>query len=393
MTGRERSIVGVTFVAHVLCHTSVLVVTGLLVPLQREFDLTEFWVTALPLLGYMLMGVGAVPAGLIADRWGARPVLAVYFWLTGLACAVAALAPNAWIFAGALTVLGAAVSLYHPTGLALISHGVERRGLALGIHGIAGSLGLAGSAFGLLMASVGSWRTAYWIIAGAAIACAIVFQFFPIHDGWTTRTPTRLETSARVPGRGSTKFLVLLYLAMALSGLNYRSLMTALPTYLTAESSGVYTGVGSGGIVLMVFLFGGLGQYLSGRLADWVNPIRLYVALVVASVPLAVLFALSAGVGAMGAAAAMALALVHFGTQPAENVLIAEHTPARARSTSYGIKFLVTFGLGALGAPAVGFLWRTTGTLAWTFVLFAAVAVVVAGVILLLANAFAQLKL
>ena len=174
MTGRERSIVGVTFVAHVLCHTSVLVVTGLLVPLQREFNLTEFWVTALPLLGYILMGVGAVPAGLIADRWGARPVLAVYFWLTGLACALAASAPNAWVFAGALTLLGAAVSLYHPTGLALISHAVERRGLALGIHGIAGSLGLAGSAFGLLMASVGSWRTAYWIIAGMAIACAIV---------------------------------------------------------------------------------------------------------------------------------------------------------------------------------------------------------------------------
>jgi MFS family permease len=138
--------------------------------------------------------------------------------------------------------------------------------------------------------------------------------------------------------------------------------------------------------VFLVFLFGGLGQYLTGRFADWVSPVRLYVGLVAASVPLALLLAASAGVGAIGAATAMALALVHFGTQPAENVLIAEHTPVRLRSTSYGIKFLVTFGLGALGAPAVGLLWRTTATLAWTFVYFAAIAVVIAGVMLLLAK-------
>lgn len=386
MTSRERRIVGVTLVAHVLCHSSVLVITGLLVPLRREFDLTEFWVTVLPLSGYVLMGVGAVPAGLMADRWGARPVLGAYFFLTGLGCAAAALAPNAWVFAGALTVLGAAVSLYHPTGLALISHGVEKRGLALGIHGIGGSLGLAGSSFGLLMASAGSWRAAYWILSGVAMVCAVVFSLLRIDDG-RGEAPTaiaRARAPGVAPGRGLLILLVPLYLAMMLSGFNYRSLMTALPTYLTAESAGVYVGVGSSGVVFAVFLFGGLGQYFVGRFADHTSPIRLYVGFVVASVPLALLLALSAGVGSMAAATAMALAVVHFGTQPAENVLIAEYTPARVRSTSYGIKFLVTFGLGALGAPAAGFLWKTTGTLAWTFVVFAAVATLVAGLIFLL---------
>ncbi len=392
MTGKERRIVGVTLVAHVLCHASVLVITGLLVPLQREFDLTEFWVTVLPLSGYVLMGVGAVPAGLMADRWGARPVLGVYFFLTGLGCAAAALAPNAWVFAGALTVLGAAVSLYHPTGLALISHGVEKRGLALGIHGIGGSLGLAGSSFGLLMASAGSWRAAYWILSGVAMVCAVVFSLLRIDDG-RGEAPTaraRARASGVAPGRGLVSLLVLLYLAMMLSGFNYRSLMTALPTYLTAESSGVYVGVGSSGVVFAVFLFGGLGQYLAGRFADHTSPLRLYVGCVVASVPLALLLALSAGVGNIAAATAMALAVVHFGTQPAENVLLAEYTPARVLSTSYGIKFLVTFGLGALGAPAAGLLWKTTGTLAWTFVVFAAVAVLVAGLIFLLAKEVAR---
>jgi len=386
MTRRERRIVGVTFVAHVLCHSSVLVITGLLVPLRREFDLSEFWVTVLPLSGYVLMGVGAVPAGLMADRWGTRPVLGMYFVLTSLGCAAAASAPNAWVFAGALTLLGAAVSLYHPTGLALISHGVEKRGLALGIHGIGGSLGLAGSSFGLLMASVGSWRAAYWILSGVAMVCAVVFSLLSIDDGRGKTATEKASASSVAPGRGLVSLLVPLYLAMALSGFNYRSLMTALPTYLTAESSGVYAGVGSSGVVFAVFLCGGLGQYLVGRFADHVSPVRLYVGFVVASVPLALLLATSGGVGHLAAGTAMALAVVHFGTQPAENVLIAEYTPARVRSTSYGLKFLVTFGLGALGAPAVGALWKTTGTLAWTFAVFAGVAVLVAGLIFLAAR-------
>ena len=386
MTRSERSIVGSTFVAHFLCHASVLIITGLLVPLQSEFDLTEFWVTALPLMGYILMGLGAVPAGLITDRWGERPVLLAFFALTGVSCAAVAMAPNAWAFGAALTGLGATASLYHPAGLAFISHGTAKRGHALGIHGIGGSLGLSGGAIGLWMASVGSWRAAYWILAALAAVCAVAFWMLPIDAGRAgTSRPNR--DVPKGPQRSTLiKMLLLLFTATMLAGFNYRSLMTALPTYLTAESSGSYSGTGRGGVVLAVFLVGGCGQYLAGRFADRWNPIYLYACLVAASVPLALLLALSAGVGGVAAAIAMGLALVHFGTQPAENVLIASLTPSNIRSTSYGIKFAVTFGFGALGAPMVGFLWRQTGTLAWTFVVFAVVAVIITAIVLTLAR-------
>jgi hypothetical protein len=102
------------------------------------------------------------------------------------------------------------------------------------------------------------------------------------------------------------------------------------------------------------------------------------------SIPLALLLAASGGVGGMAAGISMGLAFVHFGTQPAENLLIARMTPSSVRSTSYGVKFLVTFSIGALGAPVVGVLWKNTGTLAWTFVLFAAVAIIVTGIVLAL---------
>lgn len=384
MNRQEVSILGSTFVAHILCHSSVLLVAGLLVPLKHEFGLTEFWVTALPLLGYILMGLGAVPAGLITDRWGARPVLTVFFFFTGVSCAAAAVARSALGFAAALTALGATASLYHPTGLAFISHGIERRGTALGIHGIAGSLGLGGSAIGLWMTAAGDWRTAYWLLAAVAIVCAVVFPLLPVgHDRAKAVQPIPAARAKGLPPI-LVRMLVLLFAATMLGGFNYRSLMTALPTYLTAESSGVYAGAGRGGMVLTVFVLGGIGQFMAGRFADRASPLNLYVGLVATSVPLALLLALSAGVGGVAVAIAMGLALVHFGTQPAENVLIAQLTPARLRSTFYGFKFLVTFGFGALGAPAVGALWRQTGTLAWSFVVFAGVAVIVTLIVLAL---------
>lgn len=390
MTRTEVSILSSTFIGHIVCHASVLIVTGLLVPLKEEFELTKFWVTTIPLLGYILMGVGAVPAGLITDRYGARPVLLVFFIMTGVSSAAAAMAPNVWALVAALTALGATASLYHPTGLAFISHGVEKRGHALGIHGVAGSLGLGGGAIGLWMASMGSWRAAYWLIALVAFASAVAF--YVLHADVPPSETAHSKQDRMTPAHRSKiiKIMILLYAATMLSGFNYRSLMTALPTYLTAESSGAYLGAGKAHLVLLVFLIGGIGQYVSGRVADHISPVRLYLALIAISVPLALLLALSAGVGYFGASTAMALALFHFSTQPAENILIAKYSPPRLRSTSYGLKFLVTFGIGALGAPCVGFLWNETGTLAWTFVVFAAVAVIVTAIVLVLARTEAK---
>jgi MFS family permease len=255
------------------------------------------------------------------------------------------------------------------------------------------------------MATMGSWRTAYFVVAAVAVAAGVTLWVLPIHVEQRERDvpagpphSSKLETSFNPKAkniyggldRSVLIVLALLYGAMMFSGLNYRALMTSLPTYLTADEPGVYTGKGSSAIVLTVFVIGGIGQFLAGRFADRASAVRLYVALVATSVPMALLLAFSAGVGNLAAGAAMGLALVHFGTQPVENLLIAKHTPAHLRSMSYGFKFLLTFGVGALGAPMVGALWDATGTFAWTYVIFAAVAVIVTAIVMVLVKVIAR---
>jgi len=47
------------------------------------------------------------------------------------------------------------------------------------------------------------------------------------------------------------------------------------------------------------------------------------------------------------------------GMQPIENSLVAKYTPSRWRSTGYGIKFILVFGIGSFSVYLVGWIKET----------------------------------
>ena len=74
-------------------------------------------------LGYILLGVGAIPTGLIADRWSPKKMLVVYFVWIAAACGLLVVAQSTTSLVVGLTLIGAGASIYHPVGLTMISHG------------------------------------------------------------------------------------------------------------------------------------------------------------------------------------------------------------------------------------------------------------------------------
>jgi hypothetical protein len=77
--------------------------------------------------------------------------------------------------------------------------------------------------------------------------------------------------------------------------------------------------------------------------------------------PTAVLLAWIEG-SPVAAGAAGFFALLMFAQQPIENLLLAEWSDRRRFSRAYGIKFALTFGVGALGTLATGAVWQATGS-------------------------------
>jgi MFS family permease len=375
----ETSIILLTSLAHALCHIGELIFVGVMLEVKREFGLHEVQVTALALLGYVLMGLGALPVGYLSDRWGPRRLLQIYWLAMAGAGLIVALASNVvFLFAG-LTLLGLAASIYHPAGLAMLSLGVRRRGRAMGINGVAGSLGVAcGPLLGSHCAALGTWRSAYVALAVLALAAAgfmalsrarfrdVEAQLFALHrSSLPSRGGTRAAAWLGVP-----LALVCIFIAMMLGGFNYRCLVTALPPFFSGNQPSEQELFKGGWLVFITLVMGGIGQFAGGRAADHFGARRVYPAILAVMVPVSAGLALLEGsLAALPIACGVAICL--FAQQPVENSLLAEWTTARRRSISYGTKFALTFGIGALGTQAAGWIWGATGSMAPVFLVIA----------------------
>jgi len=373
----EWSIIVLASTGHALCHVAELLFAGVLLAVQQEFALSARVITAVPLMGWVLMGLGAIPAGLLTDRFSPRAMLIVYFVAVAAAGIGCAASQSVVGLVGALTAMGAAVSLYHPAGLALLSLGCRRKGRAMGIHGVAGSVGITvGPAFGLWMAKLGAWRWAYGIVAAVAAVAAVALWWTRAGEGvrGVSGDVAANPRDGRPAGRSLLWALTPLYGAVLLGGLSYRAFTTALPTLLDQLGSATAAIPWLPVVLTMVPLaLGSVGQFFGGRWADRVAPQWLYVALIAAAVPAACSVALAPTLG-LAAAAASLLALVQFAQQPVENAIIAHVTPARQRSTFYSVKFVLGFGVGAFGSHVAGEVWERQGALGPVFFVIAAFA-------------------
>ncbi len=375
---REHLLIGITSLGHFLCHLGELAFMGVMLAVKEELDLDPGMAAVLPMLGFVLMGVGALPVGLWADWCGPGRLLQVYFLSLAAAAGLVALSSGVGQLFVALTALGLALSIYHPVGLALLAAGVKEHGRAMGINGVAGSVGVAtGPLLGFAAAALGWWRGAFVALAVLSLLGAVLTSLArrhlgdleprslrprvvlaPVTDPWRRRLP-----------------MILLCLSMLLGGFNYRCLVTALPKYCSGDEVTSSSLLAGGQEVFLILLLGGcLGQYLGGwaidRLGAWAYPV-----FIVQLAPCGLALAVAEGTTA-GTLVATFLAFNLFAQQPIENALLARWTPHGRQGLSYGAKIALTFGFGALGSLVTGMIWQEAKTPAPVFFLFAATAAV-----------------
>ena len=142
-------------------------------PTATDFGFTD-WESLMPygVGAFMLFGLGSLPAGRLGDLWGRRQMMLLFFFGMGASLLLVSLTRNAWELAGALTVMGAFSSIYHPVGIPMLVRGAKRPGLAIGINGLAGNLGVAFAAVttGFLVKYAG-WRAAFATSWRTSTAC------------------------------------------------------------------------------------------------------------------------------------------------------------------------------------------------------------------------------
>ncbi len=159
----ELKSVGLISVGHGFSHLYMLILPPLF-PLIQE-DLAVSW-TELGLLFAVLSistGVAQLPAGILVDRIGARPVLFAGLILQAAPFALVALFPSYWGLVAVVLVSGIGISVFHPADYAIMAAQVrsERQGRAFGIHIFAGYAGwVVAPPLMLALASALGWAAA-----------------------------------------------------------------------------------------------------------------------------------------------------------------------------------------------------------------------------------------
>jgi len=305
-------------------------------------------------------GLCALLAGWLADRYGSKRLLLLYLFGGSGAAALVAWAPNLAIMFLAMFTLGMFASIYHPAGVSLIAHHTtpENRSLALGYHGIFGSLGIASGPFlaGAVLATGATWRQYYLVLTVPGILLAILLKAMLSHaDGNFQHEDD--ENGQPHPEDDAHWFAYATLMGVAsLAGIVYAGILNFLPRYL--DSAGLsFEGVSdasmrnylTGGVLAL----GAIGQYTAGRMARPSNLEALMAGSFYATVPFVYWMGFAQGPARLWAA--VCFAPLFFMHQPIFNSLIAKYVPRRRRSLCFGLSFTIGFGVGSIGPTLAGF--------------------------------------
>jgi MFS family permease len=377
MTREERKIVALAGCSHALSHAYLLVFPAVLLLLKEEFSIGYFGLGVIGNIMTFTYGLGSLPGGMIYNRFGPKRLYLFCFLGSAAASLLVALSPNLLLFTVGLAVLGALGSVYHPLVNVLITSKVKQYGVALGIHGGAGNIGVASApVIAGFIASQWGWRWAYVFFSIPGILLSLwaltVDMSGPKKQEETATPPEVSPRSFAGMGKGFWLYftlpLSLLYLMNCLQSFGFNGSVTFLPSFMAQFSSFhlfSWDSVAMGGMLSgLALLTGVFGQYIGGVLAQKPNPERNLVILTAAGLPFIALMSFVQDLPLL--IMALVFFFFNFSLQPMMNVMLAHNTSPRMRGTAFGIYFFAAFGLGSLAASFSGYIAETFG-LRWVF--------------------------
>jgi len=351
-------------VGHFFDHLFMLVfATVAALSLSTEWGMSYAELIPYATPGFVAIGLFALPAGWLADKWSRKGMMVVFYLGIGLSAMFTALADSPIKIGIGLFAIGLFAAIYHPVGIALVVQGRKKTGLPVAVNGIFGNMGVACAALitGFFIDHAG-WRSAFVWPGAVSITTGIAYIGFLFGTRDSDAEAARNRVVAEKPSdtlsidrRLIGRIFAIIFFSTAVGGLVFQSTTFALPKVFDerlAELAVSATLIGW--YAFTVFAIAAFGQLVVGYLVDRYS-IRTVFSLV--AVFQAVLFGLMPGMSGLGALiVSMAFMLAVFGQIPINDVLISRITQSEWRSRVYAFRYIVTFSVSASAIPLIAWI-------------------------------------
>jgi len=341
---KRRSFIWSSLPFFILAHAAHHLLTALPQPflpyIQQEFNLnytkSAFVTSAFALSG----GAAQLPSGWLADRIG--PTILITIGILGVAIGgvFVGLSQTYIMLIICLIFMGLMSGGYHPAATPLISASVlpNQRGRALGFHLIGGNSSFfIAPLVAVGIASVWGWRGSFLALAVPTAILGILFYIYLTRRGGKAYIDDvkRRQVEEKPPQPGYKRRLIAFLVMMVIGGGAGASINAFLTLYMV-DDLGASKELAA--MLLSVVFSSGL----------WAGPVGGYISglLIFALKAVTLGFGLYAVLWAMGFIQA-----VRF---PVTEVFIMSQTPAKRRSTIYGVYYSTMQYTGAIFAPIMG---------------------------------------
>ena len=378
MTPAMRQVVFIN-AAHTFTHYCLLILaTAVLAMVTQEratFGGDYGPILALGTAMFVTYGLGALPMGWLAAKFGRRALMSAFFLGTGFFMAAAGLADSPVTVGVALGLMGCFAAIYHPIGTAvLVEAAGDRVGRAMGINGVFGNLGVATAPIvtAFVAASLG-WR---WAVILPGVVCFLVGLLYlrePEFDA--VKAGGGARPFPEIPRAVVRRAIAILLAIATVSGLVFNAYTLLIPKLMQerlASGSDLLPLVGL--LAFIATICGGATQYTVGRMIDSRTLKRVFLPLGLAVVPGLLALSFLDGWAVLPVAGLVAACV--FGQVTVNETMTARYVAPELRAKLYSIRFTVGFLGAAVASPLVGFLHEATGSLAVAMLVLAGVAAV-----------------
>ena len=326
--------------------------------IEQEWHFTYDELISLWTLGALLIGLGALPAGWLSDRWSRSSMMVIMFIGMGLSSILCGLSNEQFSLFIGLSLLGISCSIYHPVGIAWVVNSSEKKGRALGINGIFGGVGIGSGAFiaGLLIKYF-DWKFAFIIPGIISLIIGIILFFFISNNLISFQNSKTKDLEENNSSHNLIIIACIMLFSMFGLGLTFQIMQTSLPKVFDIRIANLST-FAIGSIIGIIYGISGFMTLVGGFLADKFSLKKIYVIGIAAQVPCFYFIANFSGIPLIFVC--LMAAMFNSSILPTENILLAKFTPERHHGLIYGFKFIVAFGSAPIAVFLISKIYEQT---------------------------------